>query len=249
MRLNILISNDDGINAEGIRVLAKTLAPFHNIIVVAPDSEKSASGHGITINKTLVLKPEDFDNITAYSLSGTPADCVKFGITYFSDIKFDLCIGGINRGSNTGTDVLYSGTVSCAAEAVALGIKGIAVSLTIRKNCDYAPAANFILKNLEALYKLELDNSLLNINFPGGDLKGAVFTKLGLMIYNDRYVLQKGKENQTFLLVGEEIEHDLNDADCDVEWIKKGFITLTPMVCSYTDFEKLKRFNSKGLKI
>lgn len=247
--MNILISNDDGINAEGIRVLARTLAHFHNIVVVAPDSEKSASGHGITINKTLVLKPEDFDNITAYSLSGTPADCVKFGITYFEDIKFDVVLGGINRGSNTGTDVLYSGTVSCAAEAVALGVRGIAVSLTERKNCDYAPAANFILKNLDALCKLELSNSLLNINVPAGEIKGAVFTKLGLMLYNDRYVLQKGKKDKTFLLVGEEIEHDLNDADCDVELVKKGYITLTPMVCSYTDFEKLKRLSAKDILI
>jgi len=247
--LNILISNDDGILSDGIRVLAKTLAPRHNIIVVAPDSEKSASGHGITINKTIVLKPCNFDGITAYSLSGTPADCVKFGITYFSDIKFDMVIGGINRGSNTGTDVLYSGTVSCAAEAVALGVRGIAVSLTLRKNCDYVPAANFILENLEKLAKLELANSLLNINVPGSKIEGAVFTKLGLMVYNDRYVLQKGKKKKTFLLVGEEIEHNLNDADCDVEWVKKGFITLTPMVCSYTDFEKLKTLKGKDLKV
>ena len=247
--MNILISNDDGIDAEGIKVLAKTLSGSHNVIVVAPDSERSASSHGITIDKPLALKKADFDGIRAYSLSGTPADCVKFGITHFDDIKFDVVIGGVNRGPNMGTDVLYSGTVSCAAEGVALNVKGIAVSLLARENCNYYPAADFILNNLETLCKLDLKNSLININVPNNNINGAVFTKLGLMLYNDRYVLLEDKDEQTFLLVGEEIENNLNEPDCDVEWAKKGFVTLTPIICRATDFEMLKRINNKDLII
>lgn len=246
--MNILVSNDDGINAEGIRVLAKTLATKHNVIVVAPDSEKSASGHAITINNTLLLKKVDFEkNIEAFSLSGTPADCVKFAVSYFDKIKFDAVVGGINCGSNTGTDVLYSGTVSCAAEAVALKLKGVAVSSVARKNNNYQRAADFVLNNLEDFCRLESDNTVININVPNGEIRGAVYTKLGLMIYNDRYQLIEDKDEKTFCLCGEPIEHDQNDEDCDVEYVKKGFITVTPILCSYTNFEILQNLKKSGI--
>lgn len=245
--MNILVSNDDGINAEGINILARTLAANHNVIVVAPDSEKSASGHSITINNTLRLKKVDFaDSLEAYSLSGTPADCVKFAVSYFSSVKFDVVIGGINRGSNTGTDVLYSGTVSCAAEAVSLKLKGIAVSSVGRKNNNYQAAADFVLKNLNDFYKLDLKNTLLNINVPDGEIKGAVYTKLGLMIYNDKYQLLEDTEEKTFRLFGEAIDHNENDEDCDVEHVKRGFITVTPLLCSYTNFEVLQTLKQSG---
>lgn len=247
--MNILVSNDDGINAEGIRILAKSLAKIHRVIVVAPDSEKSASGHAITINKTLSLKKVKFeDNIESYSLSGTPADCVKFALSYFSGVSFDVVIGGINRGSNTGTDVLYSGTVSCAAEATILNVKGIAVSCVGRKDSNFQAAADFLLKNLEDFCKLDLTSTLLNINVPNGEINGAVYTKLGLMMYNDKYQLIKGKKVKAFQLFGEAIDHDKNEEDCDVEYTKKGFITVTPVICYYTNFELLKALKSGFLK-
>ena len=245
--MNILISNDDGIDAEGIRILAKTLAKAHNVTVVAPKNEMSASSHAITIHTTVSLKEVPFeDGIKAYSLSGTPADCVKFALSYFDSQNFDVVVAGINRGSNTGTDVLYSGTVSCAAEAVALNYKGIAVSCVGRTNSKYKEAADFILKNLEEFCSLDLKNTILNINIPKDEIIGSVYTKLGLMLYNDKYHLIEDGQEKVFRLLGEVIDHDGNDEDCDVEYVKKGFITVTPILCSYTNFEVLKDLKENG---
>ena len=128
--MNILITNDDGINADGIIELAKVIKSIGNVYIVAPDSQRSATGHSITIHNPIMVKEAFIDeDIKAYAISGTPADCVKVGIeALFKDVEIDLVLSGINNGSNLGTDVVYSGTVSAAIEGLIQNKPSIAVS-------------------------------------------------------------------------------------------------------------------------
>ena len=128
--MNILITNDDGIRADGIIELAKELAKTHNIYVVAPDTQRSATGHAITIHNPIMVNKEYIDdNISAYSISGTPADCVKIGVeALFKEVNIDMVLSGINNGPNLGTDVIYSGTVSAAIEGFVQNKPSIALS-------------------------------------------------------------------------------------------------------------------------
>lgn len=128
--MNILITNDDGIYADGILELAKTISDIANVYIVAPHTQRSATGHAITIHDPIMIKEENIsDKITSYSISGTPADCVKVGIeSILKDIEIDLVLSGINNGPNLGTDVIYSGTVSAAIEGLIQKKPSIAIS-------------------------------------------------------------------------------------------------------------------------
>ena len=162
--MNLLLTNDDGFMAEGIRVLAKNLCKEHNIYVVAPDRNRSASSHRITVDKPIRLRKEDCINessvndksIVVYSCSGAPADCVLATMrTNFLGVKIDAVVSGINRGINIGTDIIYSGTCAAARQAVLHGVPGIAVSLSSHTNSfKYDALARFTLKNFQKLYSL-----------------------------------------------------------------------------------------------
>ena len=152
---NILISNDDGIFALGVRTLANTIAKAgHQVTVVCPDRERSATGHGLTLHQPIRAKEVDsvFDpKVTAWSCSGTPADCVKFALSAVMDTRPDFVYSGINHGPNLGTDVLYSGTVSAAMEGVLEGIPSVAFSLASFSGLEFQPAADFAVKLLSQL--------------------------------------------------------------------------------------------------
>ena len=147
--MNILITNDDGIYADGIIELSKEISKIANVYVVAPEGQRSATGHSITIHSPIMVQESYMgDNIKAYSISGTPADCVKIGIeAIFKDINFDLVLSGINNGPNLGTDVIYSGTVSAAIEGFILNKPSIAVSYNkfkVKREI-YAEAAKYVV--------------------------------------------------------------------------------------------------------
>ena len=193
--MKILLTNDDGIYADGIQTLAKALAKGdHKIVIVAPDRERSASGHSITINDPLRVKEVEFENtpdIKSYKIDGTPADCVKLGIEKLIDFEPDLIVSGINAGGNLGYDVLYSGTVSAAIEAWMMGYNSIAVSLVMDKLKNFETAANFVADFLGKL-KLNLlpERMLLNINVPDieeKELDGSYIADLGSSNYVDTF--------------------------------------------------------------
>ena len=146
--MKILIANDDGIQAAGIQTLAKALCKEHEVYIVAPDQERSAAGHALTLNMPIRVREVNIgiDIAKAYAISGTPGDCVKIGITEILDVKPDLVISGINHGPNLGADVLYSGTVSAAMEGAVLGYPSLAVSLADLYGTSYnfKPAAQFV---------------------------------------------------------------------------------------------------------
>jgi 5'-nucleotidase len=238
--MNILICNDDGIESEGILALAKILSRRNNVTVVAPSENKSASGHSITIGQKLYFKElKIIEGVKTYSISGTPADCVKFALSALN-FKADAVVSGINKGPNLGTDILYSGTVSAALEGVIIGLPAIAVSYTSHVDNNFEYCAEFIAKNLDGLISSNDGSFVWNINIPflnKKDIKGIKYTKMGYQLYSDCYnELEKG----IFVLSGEPVIHDKNDFDCDVEWNLKGYITVTPIILNKTDNNILK---------
>ena len=167
--MRILVCNDDGIYSNGILQLASSMSRIGETTVVAPDEERSATGHAITLHKPLRVKPVNLPklNIRAYAVNGTPADCVKIGYDIVMERKVDLVISGINKGPNLGTDVLYSGTVSAAFEGAILGLPSIAVSLVSYDSDDYAYAGKIAVQVAERLMENSLPlGTILNINVP-----------------------------------------------------------------------------------
>ncbi|MGB7487331.1 MAG: 5'/3'-nucleotidase SurE [Phormidesmis sp.] len=213
--MNILVSNDDGIFALGIRALANAIATAgHTVTVVCPDRERSATGHGLTLHRPLrVNQVEDvFDSaITAWACSGTPSDCVKLALDAILPKPPDFVLSGINHGANLGTDVLYSGTVSAAMEGVLEGIPAIAISLTSFASKDFQPAADFALKLVGQLEKHPLALPiLLNVNVPpvkASEIQPPVVTRQGVRRYFDQFEKRVDPRGKTYYwLAGEVME-------------------------------------------
>ena len=195
--MKILVSNDDGIAANGIRCLTETLALEHEVYVIAPDRERSAAGHSLTLHTPLrVEEVEAYHGVKrAWVTTGTPGDCVKIGINAIlsKDEQPDVIISGINHGPNLGADILYSGTVSCAMEGAMLGVPSIAISLASMRyeyeNFKYAAKfANLLLPKLKEFTFPK--KSLLNVNIPAldeEDIAGVAITELGRRMFTDNY--------------------------------------------------------------
>lgn len=245
--MRILLTNDDGIDAIGINVLAEVFSKDNEVMMIAPDTERSACSHSLSIHHDINYELRSGHACKAYAISGTPADCVKLGILALCDNKPDLVISGINNGSNLGSDIMYSGTVSAAFESIYLGTKAIAISLSLW-NCErekYVAAANFLHEHLSSFLSCNLPSkTLLNVNYPANmPFKGARMTKVGLNLYADVFV--NGGSSGSFRLQGAPMEHDLNDEDCDVEWCKKGYATVSPIHLDKNDYESLERLKKE----
>lgn len=242
--MRILVTNDDGIGAKGIYKLAEALSKEHEIIVVAPRNQRSACSHSITIENVINIKEEFLENLNvkAYSLSGTPADCVRVGINKICDKKIDMVISGINRGLNAGTDVIYSGTVSAAIEAAICKIPSIAVSQGISKDIEeYDIACEYVLKVLEiAREKYMKDDIVLNLNIPiDKNIKGFKVTKIGKTTYTNKYEKVENEEfEETYRITGTMDKR--KDVDDDVDYLRQGYVTLTPLHYDLTNFKILK---------
>ena len=245
--MNILLCNDDGITDGGLKELAYLLKDNgYNIMIVAPKGNRSASSHSMSINKPIKIESYNFGkNIPAYAISGTPVDCIKMGILMFKEFDADLVVCGVNNGQNLGTDILYSGTLSSAIEGAFFNKKGIAISCTTLFNADHKLCAKLSLELIKTLYPITKNGEVWNVNIPHlkeEEIKGVKFTKLGKQIYTDTYEMVSEGE---YKLVGELVNHLENDADCDVEWNKKGYITITPILYDKTDYIRLERVKFK----
>ena len=190
--MRLLLTNDDGINAKGIYALAKELEKNHEVIIVAPDNERSACGHSITLTRPLIVRETKLEGLKskAFSVDGTPADCVKIAINKLIDGKIDMVVSGINKGLNLGTDVLYSGTVSAAIEASIYKIPSMAVSMEIKKNIEnYEMAAKYAGEILLKAKENDIRNDIvLNVNIPllnENEIKGIKVCKIGSRLYNN----------------------------------------------------------------
>ena len=229
----ILVTNDDGINAPGIRTLISIMKDIGDIVVVAPDSPQSGMGHAITINSTLHssrITPKDSE-ITEYSCSGTPADCVKLAINELMPRKPDLCVSGINHGSNSSINVIYSGTMSAAIEAGIEGVPAIGFSLLdYRWNADFEQSKNFIsMITLNALNNGIPKGVVLNVNIPSvrkSDIKGVKICRQAMAYWIEEFDKRKNPLGQEYYwLTGKFVNKDQGE-DTD-EWaLNNNFISI-----------------------
>lgn len=244
--MNILITNDDGIYADGIIELAKSIFKIANVYVVAPESQRSATGHAITIHSPIMVHKIDMgENIKSYAISGTPADCVKVGIEgLFKDINIDLVLSGINNGSNLGTDVIYSGTVSAALEGFILNKPSIAISydeVNVKREI-YKDASKYVVNLIENIKdKLDLLNDcILNVNIPNTKIKGSKITKLGQRNYDNAMVEKINPFGQKYYWIGGKLMELDQDEDSDIACVKDGYISITPINIEMTNLRKFE---------
>ena len=251
----ILVTNDDGINAPGIRTLISIMKDIGDIVVVAPDSPQSGMGHAITINSTLHssrITPKDSE-ITEYSCSGTPADCVKLAINELMPRKPDLCVSGINHGSNSSINVIYSGTMSAAIEAGIEGVPAIGFSLLdYRWNADFEQSKNFIsMITLNALNNGIPKGVVLNVNIPSvvkSDIKGVKICRQAMAYWIEEFDKRKNPLGQEYYwLTGKFINEDLGE-DTD-EWaLNNNFISIVPVKFDLTAHHAIKGLNQWNFK-
>lgn len=243
--MNILITNDDGIHAEGIQVLSQVFyeTGLYRLSVVAPDHERSAVGHAITMHRPLRVEQVSFmhnPDLAGWAVNGTPSDCVKLAVEAILEERPQLVISGINRGSNLGNDVLYSGTVSAAVEGIILGIPAVAISLTdCARREDFVYAAEFVRELVPRLEDFKLPaGTLLNINVPPGKtaVKGVQVTRLGRRRYRNTFDRRTDPRGLTYYwLAGELIEDEEQDGS-DVIAIREGYVSITPVRFDLTDY-------------
>ncbi|SDK48232.1 5'/3'-nucleotidase SurE [Natronincola ferrireducens] len=251
--MRILVTNDDGIFASGIYTLAKELQKIGEVIVVAPNTERSATGHAITIHHPLrVTKVKFFDtNIQAYSVEGTPADCVKLAVeALLKDGKPDIVVSGINNGPNLGTDVIYSGTVSAAVEAAIMDIPSIAISMGSTDIIQYNDAAEFACRMAEKMLEhRDLIETIVNINYPTclkEEIKGSKVTTLGIRKYANTFIeRQDPRGNSYFWTSGTVIDME-QSKESDILALQSNYISITPIhfdLTHFRTFEKMKKWN------
>ena len=250
----ILVTNDDGISAPGIRALISVMNEIGNVVVIAPDSPQSAMGHAITINSTLhchKIKIDDGPQIE-YSCSGTPADCVKLGINEILDSKPDICVSGVNHGSNSSINVIYSGTMSAAIEATIEGVPAIGFSLL-----DYRWKANFNhIKNyikeitLKALDKGIPKGIALNVNFPNlieSEIKGIKICRQAKAYWIEKFDKRTNPQGREYYwLTGEFVNED-KSKDTDEHALNSGYISIVPVKHDLTDHDSIKRIKDWDL--
>ena len=241
--MKILLTNDDGIFAPGIRELCTELEKDHDVTVVAPDRERSAAGHAITIHYPLRVKEMEFNGIRSkcIAVDGTPADCVKIAHEALIEDEIDLLISGINIGPNLGRDVLYSGTVSAAIEGLLLGLPSIAVSLVADDHWDFKDSAKYMRKFVQEYQQQGLKKDvLLNINIPIDYKNETKVTELGDKGYTNSFEERfDPREEKYYWLAGELVEEGTSEGT-DVTAAKNNFISITPIKLNLTSHDHLQ---------
>ena len=245
--MNILLCNDDGIFSEGLLTLAKLLKTKNKVTVFAPSGNRSGYSRSVSFHKNIEVKPAyEIDGVEAYTVSGTPADCVKYALTAL-DSKFDLVVAGINQGPNLGSDIFYSGTVNACFEANVENIPAIAFSNVGLKDFKFLENAVVIENIFEKLVEIASGNYTLNVNIPNvnaSEISGVKICKAGVCKYTDGYI-KTGE--YTYKLIGEPIPPSESDFDTDVYYSSKNFVTITPVTHRVTDESALLKL--KGFSI
>lgn len=250
----ILVTNDDGITAPGVRALIEVMNTIGDVVVVAPDSPQSGMGHAITVNNVLHCNPITVDDgpQIEYSCSGTPADCVKMAVSEILNKTPDLCVSGINHGSNSSINVIYSGTMSAAVEAGIEGIPAIGFSLLdYNFHADFNPCKSFIKKiTLNALEKGMPEGVVLNVNIPKltkDEIKGIKICRQANGIWKESFDKRKSPFGMEYYwLSGEFVNNDKGE-DTDIWALENGFISVVPTQFDLTAHHAIQKINSWDL--
>ena len=240
--MNILVSNDDGILAPGIALLAEVCRTVGQVTVVAPDREQSGTSHSLTLHRP--LRPQRRHD-GSFQVDGTPTDCVLLAFGALMEDKPSFCFSGINHGPNMGEDVLYSGTVSAAMEAVTLGIPGVAISFAGRE-LEYLASYEKLLARLVRRITAVEDfpaNLILNINLPpmdAGEVKGIMVTKLGSRYFSEGLTRMKDPWGKEVFWIGGGAITWTGDDTSDHQAVNNGFISITPLHMDLTSYGLLE---------
>ncbi|WIV12500.1 5'/3'-nucleotidase SurE [Proteiniborus sp. MB09-C3] len=245
--MRLLLVNDDGIDAIGIQALAKEFEKDYELVIVAPEGQRSAASHSITLSKPILVKKLDIPGIEskAYSISGSPADCVRVALDKLVEEPVDVVLSGINLGLNIGTDVLYSGTVSAAIEGNLYKIPSMAFSCEMGKEPNCFETAAKHAKSIFEKVKEDLikNNIVLNVNFPcikEEDIKGIKVCKIGGIVYDYYFVENKNGEDEITLAI-EGRHKEEKEEETDRFYLKEGYITVTPLHYDLTNYELMKK--------
>jgi 5'-nucleotidase len=254
--LNLLVTNDDGIEAAGIRHLAEALSAVAKVYVVAPHAQRSACGHGITIGRPVIVERVSFPGADmAFSLEGTPADCVKMGVEVLraEGVSLDMVFSGINHGGNLGTDVIYSGTAAAALEGAISGLPSVALSIAAREPADFSVAREVAVQATRADIASIDPTLVLNINIPDlpkERIHGAKVVRLGQREYDKWYektTLPDGR--MAYVYSGYPIRYDgLTCESCDVGAHQEGYISVTPLHFDLTGYSLLEKVRADGIE-
>jgi len=243
--MNILLTNDDGIHAPGLWALYERLARNHQVAVIAPDRERSAIGHAITLHQPLRVKHFSLNGqYGGYAVNGTPADCVKLGILEIMPDRPDVVVSGINPGANVGANLNYSGTVAAAKEATLCGTFGIAVSV-VGPNVDYYDdAAKFIAQLSETVYRKGLPfGTFLNVNLPNLSLKeiaGVKISRQSVSVLSEYVEKRLDPRDRTYYWQGADRQSFGDDLQVDGGALAQNFISVTPVKCDMTDYSAIE---------
>ena len=239
--MKILISNDDGINARGIITLAERLNEEHDVFVVAPKDERSASSHSLTLRRPLKVNKVKKNY---YSVDGTPADCVNLAVNGILPIRPDLVVSGINHGGNLGDDVFYSGTVSAAFEGMLLDIPSIAISYEMKVSHDFSPAADFAARLINAIEKMGfLKDTVLNVNVPDKIRDGKDYyriTRQGKRSYDNSVVEKTDPDGGKYYMIGDARIRFDEDIESDFFAVVNGYVSITPLHLDLTNYLSIK---------
>lgn len=253
--MEILLTNDDGIYAEGLWALYRPFSRDHSVTVVAPDRERSGVGHGISLDNPLRAKRVVVNGgYEGHAVNGTPVDCIRLGVSEILRDKPDLVLSGINPGANLGVNLNYSGTVAAAKEATLFGIPAIAASIGRGKPENYAVAARFI----EMLVDKVLENGLpfgtfLNVNIPDTSVEsigGIVISRQGITQLSESLEKRTDPWHRTYYWQGSDSQSVSHPPDVDGAALHQNYISITPVKCDMTDYpmvESLKSWNFKKM--
>ena len=240
----ILITNDDGVYSPGIQILAKRLRELDEVVIVAPDRERSAAGHSMTLHRPLLIEQI---REQVYSVNGTPTDCVNIAVKGLLPKAPRLVVSGINKGPNMGDDVTYSGTVAGAIEARILGIPSFAISLSARENFLFADAAEVGLRVARMIIEQGMpDETLLNVNVPNlpvAEIRGTAITKLGKRVYHQMTVERVDPRGKRYYWIGGGEPEWTHEEGTDFFAVGEKRVSITPLHLDLTDyaaFERLK---------
>ena len=238
----ILVCNDDGVRSEGIEALSTALKNVGTVYVVAPDRERSAASHSLTLSHP--LRVEKLGPRT-YSVDGTPTDCVNLGVNgILKGRKIDLLVSGINMGANLGDDITYSGTVSAAMEGTILGIPSIAVSVVTRSKFRFDVASEFAVTAARKVMQQGLpDDTLLNVNVPNvpkDKISGVRMTRMGKRVYGDVIVEKRDPRGRKYYWIGGDYLTSEEVPGSDLEAIEDNCISITPIHLDLTNYAALR---------
>lgn len=248
----IVLCNDDGFNADGIRSIYKELVKLSEVVIVAPETEQSAMGHAITLTQPIkVRKLIENGEFIGYAVNGTPADCVKLATTALFEQPPEMVISGVNQGGNLGTCAIYSGTVSAATEASIEGIPAIAVSLNSFDNSDFGFAAEFGAKLAKIVLEKGLpDGVSLNVNIPAvphSEIKGVSITRQGKSRVIETFDKRVDPRKNTYYWYTGEMHIDEVDEEADCFQVSKNYISITPIHFDLTSYKAIDELKSWDL--